>query len=1001
MRTKPKRNYLVQDVLDIGERFFQYLGSTGHQEVTEKEALRDLYYDEFKPSLQGQGVKAFGFSKLLWCLKRNKRIRVKNGHVFPQKAYDSVALDQYRTIRRSEEAFDGQGSPARAAGNGERWSAQRKRYPCLCEVCGVIVNSEVSYREYIRGNRHRVNMLKKDINSKRDDLVETKNGVSITTQYDDGKGNVTTQMQRDITKEVNFKIKSISDREVALISIALLQPRPEFRVKDEHNVFDGINTFKMPAGSEYTVQLSCSNASNLGRLASPVAFAFRLEDTREIFKILRFVSVFVVSDVNEDLPPSKPYTNPPRFAAKMKRGEIVNGIELSGWGENPLKGIPLEFFDVPRDLQHTVNSNKNLPQLRDQLKQPLTVDNHREKFHKLLYIEELQMQVDIRRYDKMGQTLAKDKQPTMLRLHVPGLAENRPSVLRGDHLFARFSDKSDNKSYKGYVHRVEQEDLVLGFHADFRSKYITGRKVDIEFTFTRFPIRNEHQAVETATVKGRLSDALFPGTGSQVGSKGQLSKIPELQAFKRTLFDQKLSENMEQVQAVHQIVTGTARPAPYLVFGPPGTGKTVTIVEAAKQVYKLLPESRVLVSAPSDSAADLVAVCLLDTVTPIATTHLMRMYAPSRPLIALDRVLKEKKCCNLGADDLYIPSKQEILEKRVVVTTLVNSGRLALAQFPENFFTHVFIDEAGHATEPEALIALAGLINLDNPKGGQIILAGDPKQLGPVLRSPLAIENGLVLSFLERLMTHCKAYSRKADAGASEAHYDQRILTKLLQNYRSHPDILKLPNQMFYDQELKVHADELVRESFCRWDQLPKQGFPIIFHGVEGQDEREEQSPSFFNKSEIEIVVDYVKKVMDKRGGQKIKQEDIGVISPYRKQVQKLRRVLEKRRYSNIKVGSVEEFQGQERTVIIISTVRSTKAEYIEMDIDFKLGFLKNPKRFNVAVTRAKALLIIVGNPFMLSKDEHWNPMLEFCIQKGGYTGCAYSSEESDMDSLV
>ena len=72
-------------------------------------------------------------------------------------------------------------------------------------------------------------------------------------------------------------------------------------------------------------------------------------------------------------------------------------------------------------------------------------------------------------------------------------------------------------------------------------------------------------------------------------------------------------------------------------------------------------------------------------------------------------------------------------------------------------------------------------------------------------------------------MTQCKAYSRKADAGASEAHYDQRIVTKLLQNYRSHPYILELPNKMFYDQELKVHADELVRESFCRWDQLPKQ----------------------------------------------------------------------------------------------------------------------------------------------------------------------------------
>ena len=79
------------------------------------------------------------------------------------------------------------------------------------------------------------------------------------------------------------------------------------------------------------------------------------------------------------------------------------------------------------------------------------------------------------------------------------------------------------------------------------------------------------------------------------------------------------------------------------------------------------------------------------------------------------------------------------------------------------------------------------------------------------------------LSFLERLMTKSQAYSRKKDAGPGEAHYDQRILTKLLQNYRSHPDILKLPNELFYDNELEVQADQLVRESFCRWDELSKQ----------------------------------------------------------------------------------------------------------------------------------------------------------------------------------
>lgn len=129
-----------------------------------------------------------------------------------------------------------------------------------------------------------------------------------------------------------------------------------------------------------------------------------------------------------------------------------------------------------------------------------------------------------------------------------------------------------------------------------------------------------------------------------------------------------------------------------------------------------------------------------------------------------------------------------------------------------------------------------------------------------------------------------------------------------------------------------------------------------------------------------------------------MKQADIGVISPYRKQVQKIKKVLEKKNLTDIKVGSVEEFQGQERLVIIISTVRSTNEEFLKMDRDYKLGFLKNPKRFNVAITRAKALLICIGNPYMLSKDEHWNRFLQYCRQNGAYTGCPYSPEEEEQE---
>lgn len=88
----------------------------------------------------------------------------------------------------------------------------------------------------------------------------------------------------------------------------------------------------------------------------------------------------------------------------------------------------------------------------------------------------------------------------------------------------------------------------------------------------------------------------------------------------------------------------------------------------------------------------------------------------------------------------------------------------------------------------------------------------------------------------------------------------------------------------------------------------------------------------------------------------------------------------------------MEEFQGQERSVILISTVRSSQS-FVQLDLDFNLGFLKNPKRFNLAVTRAKALLIVMGNPLLLGHDPDWKTFLEFCKQNGGYTWCPLPSK--------
>lgn len=93
------------------------------------------------------------------------------------------------------------------------------------------------------------------------------------------------------------------------------------------------------------------------------------------------------------------------------------------------------------------------------------------------------------------------------------------------------------------------------------------------------------------------------------------------------------------------------------------------------------------------------------------------------------------------------------------------------------------------------------------------------------------------------------------------------------------------------------------------------------------------------------------------------------------------------------KVGSVEEFQGQERNVIILSTVRST-SDYVNSDLKHTLGFVASPRRLNVAITRARALLIIIGNPYLLNEDPYWRTVLNYCKERDAYTGCSISTLE-------
>lgn len=414
-----------------------------------------------------------------------------------------------------------------------------------------------------------------------------------------------------------------------------------------------------------------------------------------------------------------------------------------------------------------------------------------------------------------------------------------------------------------------------------------------------------------------------------------------------------------------------------MIFGPPGTGKTVTVVEAILQILRSNPNARILACAPSNSASDLIAQRL----RALSSDELFRFYAPSRPKIAVPADLQPYTFTRDG--HYAIQTCEKVKKFRVIVATCVSASVFFNIGVERGHFTHIFIDEVGQATEPEVMIGIKTMAN----NRTSVILSGDPKQLGPVIRSSIARDLGLDTSYIERLMQR-DIYDDVGGHGQS--------VVKLTQNFRSHSAILKFSNERFYKGDLQPCADPSSVGMFIGSDHLEAKDFPIVFHAMAGQDDREASSPSFFNIDEVSQVKAMVEELLGD-SNLNLTNDDIGVIAPYHAQVRRLRRSLEKVA-PGIHVGSVEELQGQERTVIIMSTVRSS-IEFIEFDLRHTLGFVANPRRFNVAVTRAKALLVIIGDPAVLSLDPLWRMFLNYIYKHGGWRGLPISwDSDADVD---
>ncbi|XP_049791620.1 putative helicase MOV-10 isoform X1 [Schistocerca nitens] len=850
-----------------------------------------------------------------------------------------------------------------------------------CLLCKELLSSEYELHQHILEVDHKLRSLYRNNRVALDGKLYYMDTATVSKSVKMENGECLVRLRETVNVEI---VLVNNDKTLCTVTdVTLLIPTPEIQ-------FSYCLPSDIVPGEKIQFVIKAS-FHEIAAVVYPVVFHISKEN-RKIF-VLHEV-VFRIQNVEVDeLGPIGPYKRLSQVQVSVEY-PIVSGVPPPSSKRTFPCIVPLSDYPIPADVIEMINSGfverrEMSSNVKDQLKKflgmlkktskgkfipNLNKENYSQFMKFLLHMEEHQMLIDIHKYDREEETMKLHPNKKLCILKVPGLFERRPSLMKNDRILVTIIGEPYIQ-YEGIVHEVREQEVYLGFREQFLKKFVENLKLSISFSVNRYPLRLEHRALMLME-NHEMSWLMFPNEYSYSSDAGI-----------RSWFNRLIETNEEQKTAVSHIVSGSFFPSPYVVFGPPGTGKTVTIVEAILQLWKNCDGARILACTPSNAAADVLTTRILQQ---IPNKSVLRMYADCW---TGDNIPEEiKASSNFDTEEkAFYYSLEEVLKKKVVVSTLITAGRLVTAGIPAGHFTHIFVDESGHAPEPELLVPVCGLLTSSSNPGelkGRLVLAGDPRQLGPILRSVPASNLGLGTSFLERLVTANDQYKR-----SNTGEYNTAVITKLVKNFRSHELILKVPNDLFYYNELKACGGDLTRMA-CRWSQLPKREFPIIFHGVQGKDEREAHSPSYFNRQEINVVMKYVEALFEERlSGYKVQERDIGIITPYRLQVHKFRELLRKKNWQRTTVGSVEEFQGQERLIIVISTVRSS-VELLDDDYKHHLGFLKNPKRFNVAVTRAKALLIVVGNPNVLQYDRSWKSLLEFCRKNGAYTGCKYQPQE-------
>lgn len=525
---------------------------------------------------------------------------------------------------------------------------------------------------------------------------------------------------------------------------------------------------------------------------------------------------------------------------------------------------------------------------------------------------------------------------------------------------------------------------------------LTEKQIEIQFTNTDFPDWAE---------EGKLGlDSYFDEHSYQemnraleVAINARANRLSELRDIlvgdKSAVFSKRKTNiddnllNDQQKQAVQTILQSEDVA---VVHGPPGTGKTRTILASLQ--YLIADKKKILLIAPSNTAVDvLLGGCaarqwqVVRIGNPVRIADDLKSYALETKVInhpdystvkkyksEAEKLRKQgrKYKRNFGARErqnrknLYTEAREvlqhaHVLEANIEKEILDNSDIICATPVgitsyaSRNLqFSIVFIDEASQCLEPACWIALL--------RSERVVLVGDHQQLPPVIHSQQALEQGLATTLF---------------AKAIEKFSHQKILLNI--QYRMNEAIMGFSGKMFYQK--KLIADTSVKKITLQDFMTSSEGFysyPLRFIDTAGYDAAEQlqqNATSFHNTGEALLI----EKILEEYRPILTQNIEAGILSPYRGQVQYLQSTLNIENY-NIEIDTIDSFQGREKQMIIISLVRSND--------EGEIGFLSDIRRMNVAMTRAKRLLLIIGDSSTIGQHPFYSELLSYVEQKGYYS---------------